>query len=349
MFEPPEWEQPQVPGLKPAGFNPWRWIIAGLFGAIAIFVSFFVPIPIFYAYLPGPAPPVEDLVKVQDTRTYSSEGKFLLTTVSVDIEVTLAEMIWAGFDRNKMIVDAESVTGGESLQNLQRQQEAQMRDSNRSAEEVAFGELGLGRPKGDGARVIATVENYPAAEFLEPGDKIVAVDGTRVQTTCDVGRTIDTHEVGEKVAVTIVRDGKRRVVRIETVASPEDRGAPFLGVHMEPINYRFTPGVDVKFDPGDIAGPSAGLMFALTLYDQLTPDDLTDGRTIAGTGTIDCDGGVGPIGGVEQKVAGAEREGAEIFLAPAGNFAAAKGAATDIEVVEISNFSEAIDYLEALN
>jgi PDZ domain-containing protein len=224
-----------------------------------------------------------------------------------------------------------------------------MRESNRSAEEVAFGELGFGRPKGDGARVLDTVPDYPAAEVLQAGDRIVAVDGQRVQTTCDVGRTIDTHEIGDEVAVTIIRDGKRRVFRIKTVASPEDQGAPFLGVFMEPINYRFTPGVDVKFDPGDIAGPSAGLMFALTLYDQLTPDDLTDGRTIAGTGTISCDGGVGPIGGIEQKVAGAEREGAEIFLAPAANFAAAEGAATDIEVVEISNFSEAITYLEALD
>jgi PDZ domain-containing protein len=349
MFEQPEWEQPQGLAPKPAGFNPWRWIVAGLFGAILMWAAFFVPIPIFYAYLPGPAPAVEDLVKVTDARTYSSEGEFLLTTVSVDIEVTFAEMVWAGFDRSKVIVDAESVTGGQSLQNLQRQQEAQMRDSNRSAEEVAFGELGFGRPKGDGARVVATVQDYPAADVLEPGDRIVAVDGHRVQTTCDVGRNIDAHEVGEEVAITVIRKGNRRVLRIKTVASPDDQGAPFLGVQMEPINYRFTPGVDVTFDPGDIAGPSAGLMFAVTLYDQLTPDDLTDGKTIAGTGTISCDGGVGPIGGVEQKVAGAEREGAEIFLAPAGNYAAAKGAAGDIEVVEISNFSEAIEYLEALD
>ncbi|MGH2809140.1 MAG: YlbL family protein [Actinomycetota bacterium] len=349
MFEQPDWEQPAPPGARPVSFNPWRWAVVGIFGAILLVVAFFVPIPIFYAYLPGPTPAVDDLVKVDDTRTYSSEGTFLVTTVSVDIEVTFAEMIWAGFDKSKVIVDAESVTGGQSLEQLQRDQEAQMRDANRSAEEVAFGALGFGRPKGDGARVLGTVRDYPAAEVLDPGDKIVAVDAHRVQTTCDVGRRIDQHEIGDEVALTIVRKRERRVVRVRTVASPQDRGAPFLGVYMEPINYRFTPGVDVKFDPGDIAGPSAGLMFALSLYDQLTPDDLTHGQTIAGTGTISCDGGVGPIGGVEQKVAGAEREGAEIFLSPAANFAAAKGAATDIEVVEISNFSEALDYLEALD
>jgi Lon-like protease len=348
MYEQPEWEQPSPPGAKPVSFNPWRWVITALFLAILMFVAFFVPIRIFYAYLPGPAPAVEDLVEVEDARTYSSEGKFLLTTVSVDVEVTLAEMIWAGFDKSKVIVDAESVTGGQSLQELQNEQEAQMRNSNRSAEEVALGELGFGKPKGDGARVLGTVENFPAAEVLEAGDRIVAVDGERIQTTCDVGRSIDVHEIGDEVTLTIIRKGDRRDVQVATVASPEDPGAPFLGVYMEPINYSFTPGVDVKFDPGDIAGPSAGLMFALTIYDQLTPDDLTHGKTIAGTGTISCDGGVGPIGGVEQKVAGAEREGAEVFLAPAANYAAAKGAANDIEVVEISNFSEAIDYLESL-
>jgi PDZ domain-containing protein len=106
--------------------------------------------------------------------------------------------------------------------------------------------------------------------------------------------------------------------------------------------------VGVKFKTGEIAGPSAGLMFTLALYDRLTPDDLTDGRKIAGTGTIACGGVVGPIGGVEEKVAGAEDQGAEIFLAPEGNYAAALGVADEIEVVSIATFDDAVEYLEGL-
>ena len=96
---------------------------------------------------------------------------------------------------------------------------------------------------------------------------------------------------------------------------------------MEDINYRFESQVEVDFQTGRIAGPSAGLMFSLT-------------------GTIDCDGGVGAIGGIEQKVAAAESRGADIFLAPAANAAAARGVAEDINVVSVSDFDDAIGYLE---
>ena len=100
------------------------------------------------------------------------------------------------------------------------------------------------------------------------------------------------------MTVTVRRGGEKKTFELRSIAHPEDPKAAFLGIQMEEVNYRFDPGVDVEFDAGDIAGPSAGLMFSLSLYDQLTPDDLTGGRKIAGTGTIDCDGGVGPIGGV---------------------------------------------------
>jgi len=108
--------------------------------------------------------------------------------------------------------------------------------------------------------------------------------------------------------------------------------------------------VDIEFGPGEGAGASAGLRFALQIYDRLTLDDLTNGRQIAGTGEIGCDGGVGPIGGVEQKVAGAAREGAEIFLAPTLNAEAARAAAgDDIQIVSISTFSDAVEFLEGLD
>ena len=116
---------------------------------------------------------------------------------------------------------------------------------------------------------------------------------------------------------------------------------------MSNINYSFEPGVDIEIDTGQIAGPSAGLMMTLAIYDRLTSSDLTRGRKVAGTGEIAPCGGVGSIGGIEQKVAGAEREGADIFLAPAANFAAAQRAARSVEVIPISSFSDAIERLGA--
>jgi PDZ domain-containing protein len=183
---------------------------------------------------------------------------------------------------------------------------------------------------------------------LEPGDVIVSVDGQSVETPCDVGRAVDAVEIGDEISIVVRRDGKTQETTFRTITNPEDPKSAFLGIAMEPINYRFDPGVKVEFATGEIAGPSAGLMFSLALYDRLTPEDLTAGRRIAGTGTIRCDGGVGPIGGIEQKVAGAQNKGAEIFLAPQANFADAKAVADDIEVVPISTFDDAVAYLEGL-
>jgi PDZ domain-containing protein len=115
------------------------------------------------------------------------------------------------------------------------------------------------------------------------------------------------------------------------------------------LHFKFDPGVKVDFKTGRIAGPSAGLMLSLALYDLLTPEDLTAGHEIAGTGTLECGGGVGPIGGIQQKVAGAKAQGAEIFLAPLANVDEARVVADGIEIVPIGTFRDAIEYLGTLD
>jgi PDZ domain-containing protein len=148
--------------------------------------------------------------------------------------------------------------------------------------------------------------------------------------------------------MTVSRDGRLQTFSLGTVADPSDPSSPLVGIFMRDINFRFDPDLKVEFDTQEIAGPSAGLMMTLALYDRLTPDDLTGGRAIAGTGEIACDGGVGSIGGIEQKVAGAEDRGAEIFLAPAANAARARAAAGDIRVIAVSDFGDAVTFLEDL-
>jgi PDZ domain-containing protein len=337
------------PGARPVkGLSIWRVLIGVAVVLVLIGLATYVPIPIFYAYTPGPVRDIESLVDVSEARTYSSEGTLFLTTVNVDPQVTLWEMVAIGFDPDRVVVMRDAVTGGRSLDQLIEMQRQEMQDSKQHATEVALAALGFGEPKGRGAHVVDTLRGFAAHGELEEGDLIVAVDGEEVDTTCDVGRLVDRHEIGDTVEVVVRRDDVRRTFRLETRSSELEPGTPLLGVQMEDVGYRFEPGVDVDFETGKIGGPSAGLMMTLALYDKLTPDDLTGGRRIAGTGTIACDGGVGPIGGVEQKVAGAEREGAAIFLSPRANLDAAKRAADDIEVVAISNFDDAREYLENL-
>ena len=155
--------------------------------------------------------------------------------------------------------------------------------------------------------------------------------------------------MGEEIEITVKRGDEEETFTMTTEENPQNPGTSYIGVSMEEVGYTFDPGFDVDFETGEIGGPSAGLMMSLALYDKLTPEDLTHGRDIAGTGTIACDGGVGSIGGIEQKIAGAEAEGAEVFLAPAGNAEAAEAAANDIEVVSISRFDDAVEYLEGLD
>jgi Lon-like protease len=328
---------------KPSGL---RSTLAVLLTAGLIAAAFTVPLPMFFGFVPGPVRDVEDLVEVHGANTYSSEGSLYLTTVSLDPKVTVVDWVTAAIDPTKSVVPKDQVTGGESLSESQRIQEEEMEVSKRNAQVVALGALNRATPGGDGAQVEGVLG--PSRGVIQRGDVIVEVDGQPTETLCDVGREIGDHEPGDQVEVTAVRDGARQTLSVTAGNHPRIPGRAYIGIAMA-SDYEFDPGLEVDFETGRIAGPSAGLMFALALYDRLTPDDLTDGKDIAGTGTINCDGSVGPIGGIEQKVAGAEQRGAEIFLSPVANADAARGAATEIEIVSIETFSDAREYLEGLD
>ena len=340
---------PPPPGVDPVrGPRSLKWIIIGGFVLIIAAASSWIPVPIFYAFQPGPVRDVDELLETDDAQTYSSEGRLLLTTVNLNPDVTLKDWLVAIFDPATTIVLKDEVTQGGSLEDLERQGQADMSASKQHAEEVALSALGIAEPHGKGARILGTIEGSPSELVLQEDDVIVRVEGQDVGTTCDVGRAIDDADIGSEIDLTVRRDGKRMDVSVITQRNPQDRTTSFIGVYMEEIRYRFDPGFDVEIDTGQISGSSAGLMFALALYDRLTPDDLTNGLDIAGTGEIACDGGVGPIGGIELKVAGAEAQGAEVFLAPSGNAEAAEKVAGEIDVVAVSSFDDAVDYLEGL-
>ncbi|MDQ4143056.1 MAG: PDZ domain-containing protein [Actinomycetota bacterium] len=340
---------PPPPGVSEVrGPRGIKWIVFLAVVLVVAAASNWIPVPVFYIYQPGPVRDVEELVEIDEAQTYSSEGRLLLTTVNVKVDVVLRDWVVAMFDPSATVVLKEEVTGGGSLQELERQQRQEMVASKQHAEEVALAALGIAEPRGEGAEIKATVQGAPAEGVLREDDIIIRVNGLEVSTTCDVGRQIDRTEIGDDLELTVLRDDERKTISVTTEKNPQDPSTSYIGIFMDEIRYRFDPGFDVDFETGEIAGPSAGLMFALALYDRLTPGDLTRGMDIAGTGTIACDGGVGPIGGVEQKVAGAEAQGAEIFLSPTANVAAAEEIADEIEVVSVSTFDDAVEYLEGL-
>jgi PDZ domain-containing protein len=189
----------------------------------------------------------------------------------------------------------------------------------------------------------------PAGAGLRPGDRIVALAGATVHTVADLLASLGGRDARERVAAVVVRGGQRLQLQLPLLAPAQAGGPPRLGVTVETADLSVASAVAVSLHPqGIIGGPSAGLMFALAIYDRLTPGDLTGGWRIAGTGTVAQDGQVGPIGGVAQKVAAAERAGAEIFLVPRENAADALRAAQRIRIITVGSAAEALAALQRL-
>jgi PDZ domain-containing protein len=192
--------------------------------------------------------------------------------------------------------------------------------------------------------VIAEVaKDAPSAALLKAGDELLSVDGTSIDSSEAVRTAVSKRKPGEKVSLVLLRQGKR----VQVQASTRDSGGrTTVGVF---LNLRFSSPVSVKINAGDVGGPSAGTMFALGVYDLLTPGALTGGKQIAGTGTIDSSGAVGPIGGIRQKLVGAHDGGARWFLAPSANCDEVAGHVPDgLRVVRIATFAEARTSVERI-
>jgi PDZ domain-containing protein len=198
---------------------------------------------------------------------------------------------------------------------------------------------------GHGAQVETVIQGMPADGVLQKGDIIVAVDGQPAPTTNALIEAVRRHEVGDKVTLTLQRDGQEHDVELGTRASPSEPERPVVGVTISTYNFdvRLPFPVDVESD--NVGGPSAGFMFALGILDAVTDGDLTRGHFVAGTGTIAADGTVGPIGGAAEKALAAEHEGAQVFLVPRANAEDARRWIRSIQVVPIERFEDGISTL----
>jgi PDZ domain-containing protein len=192
--------------------------------------------------------------------------------------------------------------------------------------------------------VAGTVEGTDAAGKLEENDVLVGFDGEPLPDYQSLVDDLAAVQPGDTVTLTVQRHGQD--VDVPVVTSEREGGGAQIGVLIDPT---FDMPVDVTISIDDIGGPSAGTMFALGIIDKLTPEDEADGEVIAGTGTMDVTGAVGPIGGIRQKLAGAERDGADWFLAPAGNCDEVVGHVPDgLRVVRVATLHEARVAMEAI-
>lgn len=313
-----------------------------------------VPLP-YVTYEPGLTVNVlgendeeQPIIEIEGRPTYRDDGQLRMTTVYVSQprpqgSNNLFELMrdWASDEDAVYPYDAVYRQDETPEQNKQEGQ-AQMTSSQDAATAVALEELGYDVTEPVVADVTA---GAPADGNLVAGDVILRVDGERVSTSQDVVDAVTAAAPGEPVTFVVRRGEERTTVQV-TPATVD--GQPQVGISVS-AQLRTKLPVDVTINlSNDIGGPSAGLMFSLGIYDTLTPGSLTGGATIAGTGTMDATGAVGPIGGIQQKIVGARDAGAELFLVPPDNCQDALGAPNgDMRLVRAETMHDAKMAIEA--
>lgn len=286
------------------------------------------------------------LIEIPDAETFPTDGELNLLTVTVlgrpGNTPSWLEVLGAWFDPTRSAVPVEAIfPPGVSDEDRDAQNEAAMVDSQQDAIAAALVELGYDFPRD--VTVAGILEDSPAAGALVEGDVIVAVNGEPVHAVEELRAAVRANGAEKPADLLVVRDGTETTVMVTPV---ERDGSVVLGVGVR-MHYEFPIDVELQLD--NVGGPSAGMMFALGIVDKLTPGAMTGGETIAGTGTIDSAGEVGAIGGIRQKLWGAEDAGAEWFLAPESNCDEVTGHVPDgIRVFAVSTLDEARTIVEAI-
>lgn len=302
----------------------------------------------------------EPVLQISGRKTYATTGHLNMTTVrvtSADYKMNLVEAVygWLAHD-NKVVPHDTLYPDGKTEEQSTQENAEEFSQSQESAKVAALKELDV--PVKSWVIVSTVVKDTPAEGRLHAGDVIKAVDGTTVKAPDDVAKLVTKHKPGEKVVFTIVPAKEQAAAEKEnrtatkteeisiTTAKSDDTGEQRAIVGISAGTDHTLPfTIDIKL--ADVGGPSAGLMFALGIVDKLTPGNLTGGKFVAGTGTITDNGKVGPIGGIEMKTVGARDKGAQYFLTPKDNCAAAARDVPDgLTLVKVDTIDDAMSALK---
>jgi PDZ domain-containing protein len=306
-----------------------------------VFALNFYQLPVV-ALSPGPMEDVLARLKVEGSRVYDSKGKLYLTSVGIDDNVRFYEALLDMANHDVELYPREQLyPDRQDPAEIDRENVALMDRSKETATVVALREVGYDI-KPSGVEVTEVVAGAPAEGRLKPADRILEADGRPVHSMAQVRAAITAHKVGERVTFEIERLG-----RTSKVPVPVERveGESRVGILLRDL----FPDLPVKVSIttlNNIGGPSAGLMFTLSIIDKLTPEDLTAGRRIAGTGEIALDGEVGPVGGVAEKLVAVHRLGVTTFFIPAANCADVRGRVPHgLRLVKVSKVEDALAFL----
>jgi PDZ domain-containing protein len=287
------------------------------------------------------------VISVAGRQTYPDTGHLNMTTISVVTQLTLVQALRGWFQHDLAVVPRDVIyPPDQSDDQVRAEDQAAMRESQDVATTAALRELGV--PGTTRVLVGSVTAKAPAEGKLKADDQLTAVDGTAVTSAKQLRELIGRRTPGQPVRISYLRGGRPAEVTVVTSSTTEANGAvrPVIGVQ---TTERTDYPIKVSISLSDVGGPSAGLMFALGILDKLEPGSLTNGRFIAGTGTIDGDGHVGPIGGIQQKLIGARSKGAEVFLVPAANCTEAlSGPPKGLKLIKVATLKGALGELQKL-
>lgn len=353
----------QAQRTKPAGRGIPGWqlflslsrrVRALLVGAVTFIVLFtlMLTVPVPYVVLsPGPTFNTlgdgygQPIITIHGVKTKATTGNLNMTTVNVGTDsITAFDALAGWLIHDRVVVPKAAVyPPGQSQQQVTEQNTQDFVASQDSAIEASSCELGYPKQVG----ILSVDGSGAAAKALKPSDIIEQIDGQPAGTVAALTGLLTKQAPGTNAAVLIKRQGKQQTVSIVLGKPLTGRTGASLGISLgEVCQAPYTVDLGLA---NEIGGPSAGMMFALGIIDKVGPIDLTAGRFIAGTGTIDAAGNVGPIGGIQLKLIAARKAGATVFLAPAGNCGDVVGAIPDgLNVIKVDTLHHAVHYLQAL-
>jgi PDZ domain-containing protein len=343
----------------------WTLIISAITTLLLLAVAFVLPVP-FVKLAPGPTFNVigvddgQPVIKISGTPTYPVSGNLDMTTVLESGGprggLTFVDAIASWLNPSDAVVPREllfpdDMTGEE----VQKHQALMFSTSESNAIAAALNYLKL--PVVERVVVTAVFPDSPADSKLLPKDEVVSIDGTPVTAPEQLGKAVRSAPIGTTFELGVRRDGVEvdgvmkdnvdQMISVTSAANPDDPTLPYIGIG---VGTLYSAEFPIDFTLTDVGGPSAGLMFATGIVDKLTPDNLTDGKHIAGTGTIEPDGKVGAIGGIRQKMAGARNAGAELFLMPKVHCAEAADHIPDgLTVVPVETLTDAVTAIQHYN
>jgi PDZ domain-containing protein len=329
---------------------------------ILLVAAMFIPVP-YVMTAPGPVFNTIgevneiELISISGTQTYPTEGELDMTTVSEfggpQDGLDMFQAIWGWISPERKVVPRESVypEGQTAAENAARNVEA---FSTSQSYAIAAAMKYLEEPVNEQVIVTSVGVDTPAQDKLRAGDEILAVDGVQMTTPEQVVDAVRSKPIGTDLTFSVIRSGTNLDVvvtssnRVDDPATEQDEAKiPYIGIG---IDVYYSAEFDIDFGVTGVGGPSAGMMFAIGIIDKLTPGALTQGKIIAGTGTIDPDGNVGEIGGIQQKLIGARDAGAVLFLAPQGNCDDVKGHIPEgLTVAAITTLEDAMAAIESFN